>query len=188
LATSTGTEPGPRPGFTGAIANLGLRGVISVVFLGLAALILLLVLVWTVTAAGSPSAAGCHNAPLRVTRVPQLVGILICVAGFVLGRITARPKVDSRSQVRSWVRDRRDRSGNARAAILVSASLTAALLFITFLIAFEAITLNRGVWPITYYMRCASEAATWQTLAAAFAFCLLTGRWMWLPTTPKDID
>jgi len=177
LATNTGTEPA-----------LGFRGVLSIAFLGLAIGILLLVLIWTVTAAADPAAAGCHNAPLRMTRVPQLLGILICIAGFVLGRVTARPKIDSRSQVRSWVRDRNSTREHARAAVFVQACLAAALLFIACLIAFEAVTLNRGVWPITYYMRCASEAATWQTLAAAFAFCLLTGRWMWLPSTPKDVD
>jgi hypothetical protein len=177
LGTSTGTEPG-----------VGLRGALSIAFLGLAIGILALVMVWTLTAAVNPAAAGCHNAPLRVTRAPQVLGILVCIGGFVLGRITARPKVDSRDKVRSWVRDRHDTTGHARAAVFVQACLVAALLFIACLIAFEAVTLNRGVWPITYYMRCASEAATWQTLAAAFAFSLLTGRWMWLPTTPKDVD
>lgn len=170
------------------IANLGFRGVLSITFLGLALVILAFVVVWTLTAAFNPSAAGCHNAPLRITRAPQLFGILVCVAGFVVGRVTARPKIDSRSQVRSWVDAGQRVEDHARAGVFVQACLVLALFFIASLIAFEATTLNAGVWPITYYMRCASEAATWQTLAAAFAFCLLTGRWMWLPATPKDVD
>lgn len=170
------------------IANLGFRGVISVAFLALAIAILALVVVWTVTAAIAPGAVGCHNAPLRVTRVPQLAGVLICVAGFVIGRITARPKIESRSELRSWVGDHSNEREHGRASIFVQACMVAALLFIACLIAFEATTLGHHVWPITYYMRCASEAASWQALAAAFAFCLLTGRWMWLPATPKDVD
>jgi NAD/NADP transhydrogenase beta subunit len=150
--------------------------------------LLTLVLFWIVVAAVNPSAAACHNAPLRVTRVPQLVAVLICVAGFVLGRVTARPKVRLRTELKTPVTASNDHESRLRLAVLMQAGLTGAMLFIACLIAFEAITLASDVWPITYYMRCAAEAASWQALTAAFAFCFLTGRWMWLPTTPEDGD
>lgn len=189
MATGSGTDSSAAPSRLPAIlTDTRFRGALSLVFLIFAAAILLLVVVWTATAAMSPAAAGCHNAPLRVTRAPQLLGIALCIAGFIVGRITARPKVDSRAQVTSWKVAEHTSSRRAGAAIFVQACLTLALLFIASLIAFEAVTLGRGVWPITYYLRCANEAATWQTLAAGFAFSLLVGRWLWLPTTPKDVD
>ena len=121
------------------------------------------------------------------TRVPQRVAILVCVLGFVLGRITARPKVVARNQLQSGVADRQDVEARGQASVLVQAALTGALLLITCLLAFEAVTVASHIWPITYYLRCANEAATYPALAAAFAFWLLAGRWLWLPTTPRDV-
>ena len=158
---------------------------LSIVTMSAAGLVLVLVLVWTANAALLPRAAGCHNPPLLVTRVPQLVAVLICVVGFVSGRITARPKISRRSDLKAGT-GTRDEPTRAKGALLAQSALTAALFFITVLVAFEAVTLRSDVWPITFYMRCASEAATWQTLVAAFAFCFLAGRWLWLPTTPED--
>ena len=64
--------------------------------------------------------------------------------------------------------------------------MTAAVLLIMFLLAFETLTLGLSVWPITYYTRCVNEAARLRALAGAFAFCFLAGRWLWLPEPPKD--
>lgn len=169
-------DSAPQPDF---------RKWLSIVTLTAAGGMLLLVLYWIVSAAISPAAAGCHNAPLRVTRFPQVGGVLICSAGFILGRVTARPKIDARSDLKSWTDSAEDEVGEARASLLTQSALTVALFFIACLIAFEAVTLANSVWPITYYLRCASEAATWQTLVAGFAFCFLAGRWLWLPMTPE---
>jgi hypothetical protein len=170
------------------IADPTFRSWLSTAFLVLAALMLGAVFVFTWSAALNPSAAGCHNAPFRVTRFPQWVGIAVCVGGFVLGRVTARPRIVSRKELHSPVADGRPHPAEQHEnfALLIQASLTAALLFIGFLIAFEAVTLGSGVWPITYFMRCASESASWQTLVAAGAFCILAGRWLWLPAIPRD--
>ncbi len=155
-----------------------------------AAVILLLVLVWTWTGAVHPSAAKCSNAPARVTKIPQLVDVLVCVAAFVLGRVTARPRIHRRGQLKDWTIDGPNahqlHESRARAAVWTQAALTSALFLFTFLFAFEAITLANSVWPITYYLRCANEAAPWRTLMAAFAFCFLAGRWLWLPRTPEE--
>jgi len=167
---------------------LDYRKWLSIITLSAAGGALLLVLFWIVTAATSPAAAGCHNAPLRITRYPQLVGVLVCAAGFVLGRVTARPKIGARSDLKSWTEGAEDEAGEAKASLLTQSALTAALFFIACLIAFETVTLANSVWPITYYLRCASEAATWQTLVAGFAFCFLAGRWLWLPATPTGAE
>ncbi len=151
-----------------------------------AAIVLLYVLVSVGFAAVTPSAVACHNAPLTATRLPQVLGVLISAVGFILGRVTARPKIKARAELMSWTLPGDSQDRLAKAALLTQAALTAALLFIAVLIAFEAVTLATGFWPITYYLRCANEVASWQTFAGAFAFCFLVGRWLWLPTTPED--
>ena len=162
----------------------------SITTLAAAAVILSFVLVWTWTGAVHPSAAKCSNAPARVTKIPQLIDILACIVAFLLGRITARPKIQSRRQLRDWTTGGANAhqlgQSRARAAVVTQAGLTSALFLFTFLFAFEAITLANNVWPITYYLRCANEAAPWRTLTAAFAFCFLAGRWLWLPRTPEE--
>ncbi len=178
--------------FWGWLNDTGTRKWVSILTLAAASWVLLLVLVWTIWALVQPSAARCSNAPSRVTSIPQLTEVVICAAGFVLGRLTARPKIRAREELRdptvepgilplAVLPERR-----ARAAVWAQATLTAALFIITFLLAFETLTLARSVWPITYYMRCANEAAPWRALAAAFAFCFLAGRWLWLPESPRD--
>jgi hypothetical protein len=159
---------------------------LSVAFLAVALGVLVLVAAWILMAAANPGAARCHNAPLTTAGYPQLLAVLVAVTGFALGRVTARPKVRQRRQVRSWVRDHLDPRARARAALITQGALTAALLFAASLMAFEAATLATHVWPITYYLRCANEAAPVRTLLAAAAFCFLAGRWLWLPTTPEE--
>lgn len=71
-----------------------------------AAVTLSFVLVWTWTEAVHPSAAKCSNAPARVNKIPQLIDILACIVAFILGRITARPKIQSRRQLKDWTTGR----------------------------------------------------------------------------------
>lgn len=160
--------------------RLSPRDWVSIAGLALAIAVLLLALVWIWTAAAHPADVGCHNAPLKMVRNPQLVGIGICLAGLVVGRLSTRRVVVSRNAL-----DAGDPLTRARYALLSRVASTAALLFITFLMTYEAVTLYANVWPITYYMRCAAEAATWETYVVAFFFSLLVGRWLWLPAAPK---
>lgn len=155
--------------------------VIGAVVLGLAA-----ASVWV--AAINPAEVGCHNAPLKIVRVPQLAGIGVCLVGFIIGRLTGRASISSRLALNTALVPSGTEPSHVRLAILTQFSLTLALLFIACLVTYETVTLADGVWPITYYMRCANEAGTWQTLVAAFFFCALVGRWLWLPRVAVDTD
>lgn len=108
-----------------------------------AAVTLSFVLVWTWTEAVHPSAAKCSNAPARVNKIPQLVDILACIVAFILGRITARPKIQSRRQLKDWTTGRANThqlgQSLARAAVVTPAALTSVLFIFTFLFAFETI-------------------------------------------------
>jgi hypothetical protein len=160
------------------------RDWLSIALLLAAALMLVLALVWIWQAAAQPSASGCHNAPHKIIRDPQLVGIAVSIAGLVVGRLIARPAISSRKELNDRLVQPHEQHRHTRYVLLTQLGLTVGLLFIAFLVSFESLTLWRGVWPITYYTRCAAEAATWQTYAGAFFLCFLVGRWMWLPKTP----
>lgn len=151
--------------------------------LAIAVLVMALISIWI--AATHPADVGCHNAPMKIIRDPQLAGIGICLAGLVVGRLSTRRVVVSRNDLDDRLAPGDDLRAQARNALLSRVASTGALLFIAFLVTYEAVTLYADVWPITYYMRCAAETATWQTYATAFFLCLLVGRWLWLPATPR---
>jgi|SRR5579859_4142217 len=166
--------------------KLGWRDWVSIAWLAAALVVLGVALVMIWIEAAHPSTTSCHNPPVKmIPGYSQLTGIAACIAGLVVGRVFTRPVVSSRTELNDRLVPTRDSHKHAHYALLTQASLTAALLFITFLVTYESLTLWRQVWPITYYMRCAAEAATWQTYTVAFFFCLLVGRWLWLPKTPS---
>jgi len=172
----------PRP------SRINVRDLPSAALLVTGAIVLALAAGSVWLAAVQPADVGCHNAPLRVIRVPQYVGIAVCIAGFIVGRLTGRTAISSRTALKERLVLFGTPGRHVSLAILTQLSLTLALLFIACLVTFETVTLAQGVWPITYYMRCAAEAGTWQTLTAAFFFCALVGRWLWLPRVPTGTE
>ena len=49
-------------------------------------------------------------------------------------------------------------------------------------LGYETFALERpGVWPITFYIRCANFAAPWWTLLGLASVCGLLGHWLWRP-------
>jgi hypothetical protein len=154
------------------------------------ALLLLLaagvVLVWTLGSAftytlnhpGPP----CSNPPQRQADPAQGVVVLLCLAGFVVGHLTSRWQVvDEKHQRALGTVARHTHSHHARQLLIVQAILLLFLLEVAALLVIEAVTLSRGVWPITFYIRCAYNAAGWPTTAAATSITFLVGRWFWLP-------
>src|SRR5262245_18648642 len=83
----------------GVVTDEELRRVTSILFLAAAAAVLCYTVYWTATALFQPVAAKCTNPPSRTTSVPQLVEVLACFASYVLGRLTARPKLRTRVDV-----------------------------------------------------------------------------------------
>lgn len=70
-----------------------------------------------------------------------------------------------------------------RQAMTVRLFLAVNLTLVTGLLAYETWALWSGSpwWAITDFVRCASSAATWQTLAASSALLFLVGHWLWHP-------
>lgn len=146
---------------------------------GLLVLGLVLAGSYALTHAGPP----CTNPPQRESNPAQWVVVGICLVAFVTGHMTARwQRVDpSRTRRHLEPTDPPDKDPRKREALIVQALLLAFLLEIVGLLIIEVTTLSNGVWPITYYVRCAYDAAGWPSTATAAAILFLAGRWFWLP-------
>jgi hypothetical protein len=150
------------------------------------------VLVWAAAMAGTytltHSGAPCPNPPSRNSDPAQLVVVTIGLACFLLGHATARwQKVDTEAVRRGIAgsgRPAQDR--RKRQALIVQALLLLFLLEVAALLTIEITTLSKGVWPITYYVRCAYDAAGWPSTAVAATILFLVGRWFWLPGRTSD--
>lgn len=134
---------------------------------------------YTATHAGPP----CSNPPALNASPPQLVVIGICVVAFVLGHLAARlqpvdPQHLAAPAAAASEPEQRRRAGQA---LLIQALVLLFLLEVVALLLFEVVALSSGRWPITYYVRCAYNAAGWPTTLAAAAITFLFGRWLWLP-------
>jgi hypothetical protein len=70
-----------------------------------------------------------------------------------------------------------------RRAVTVRLFLAATLTLVTGLLAYETWAVWNGQpwWAITDFVRCASNAATWQTLIASTVLLFLAGHWLWHP-------
>jgi hypothetical protein len=136
---------------------------------------------YTLTHTGPP----CTNPPQREANPPQLVVVGVCLLAFVLGHLTARwqsidPKHAQRHQSLRQA-DHPERDPRKRDALIIQTLLLVFLIEVIGLLVIEAVTLSQNVWPITYYVRCAYDAAGVQSMAAAASILFLVGRWFWLP-------
>lgn len=164
------------------------RGVvtwISVIFL----LVAFAVLVWGMVSAISytltHTAPPCSNPPQLEANPPQLVVVGVCLLAFVLGHLTARwqsidPKHAQRHQSLKEA-DHPETDPRKREALIIQTLLLVFLIEVIGLLIIEAVTLSQNVWPITYYVRCAYDAAGVQSMAAGASILFLVGRWFWLP-------
>jgi hypothetical protein len=144
---------------------------------------------YTFTHAGPP----CTNPPQRESNPAQLVVVAICLVTFAAGHLTTRwQEINHRLLQRhrtpkdSTSRKAPDEDKRKKDALIIQALLLVFLLEIIGLLVIEMTTLSNGVWPITYYVRCAYDAAGWPSTAAAAAIMFLVGRWFWLPPRGKN--
>jgi hypothetical protein len=163
--------------------------VVSAVLLAVATGILIWSIWSAVTYSLSHPGPPCSNPPQREAFPPQWVVVGSCLLAFVLGHFTARSQLIS--QDHGWRHNVKDaehpeNDPRKRDALIIQALLLVFLLEVVGLLIIEAVTLARGVWPITYYVRCAYDAAGLQSMAAAASILFLVGRWFWLPARGED--
>jgi len=141
---------------------------------------------YTLMHTGSP----CTDPPQREANPPQLVVVGVCLLAFVLGHLTARwqsidPKHAQRHQSLREA-DHPEADPRKREALIIQTLLLVFLIEVIGLLTIEAVTLSHNVWPITYYVRCAYDAAGVQSTAAAASILFLIGRWFWLPNRGQN--
>ena len=147
-------------------------------------------LTYTLTNPGPP----CSNPPQRSSTPPQWTVVLVCLGAYVVGHLTARlqfvdPSTTTRHPVGAGTSTRKFGAGEyarRNEALFIQLLLLIFLLEVGALLIIEAVTLSNNVWPITYYVRCAYDAAGTQSMWAAAAILFLVGRWFWLPARRDD--
>jgi hypothetical protein len=156
---------------------------VSLLVLTLAGLVLIWSLgnafLYTAMHTGPP----CSNPPARQAFPPQLVVVLCCLVAFGVGHFSSRLQfVDQGRSERHRLPSKHPyEEPRRREMLIVQALLLFFLIEVAGLLLVEMVTLSRGVWPITYYIRCAYNASGLQTTLGAAAIAFLVGRWFWLP-------
>lgn len=144
-----------------------------------AAAIGLFVLIAVITAmiSGSKAPLCDPQFPARIGAVPSWVYVFVAIAAFALGHGVGQ--VGIRQQKRS-VHELGEAEYDGRPAAAVNAGVAIFLLLVTFALGIEAWTLGHGVWPITYYTRCSTDASAWVALLGSSTYAFVIGRWMWV--------
>jgi hypothetical protein len=121
----------------------------------------------------------CNSSfPARRGDYPSWVFVFAAIGAFVLGSLTAT--VGIRRQGRSQKELGEGQWSSQRAVVAVNLGVAIFLFLVTILMVIEAWTLGHGVWPITYYVRCASDAGAFISLVGVASFAYIIGRWMWV--------
>jgi hypothetical protein len=149
--------------------------------LGIAIAILVFSIWVSTTAAQHLNGSPCGDPPVRVSPkfpYPLVIVILVCGAA-LLGRLAGylrEPAGGARTD--SGI----SASQAARRAALAQFWVAFFLLVCAALLAFETFTLAVGIWPITFYVRCANDYLPLPTIGGAFITAFLLGHWLWYPT------
>jgi len=118
------------------------------------------------------------NFPARRSDYPSWWFVFAGIGAFVLGSLTAT--VGIKRQSRSQKELGEGQWASRRAVVAVNLGVAIFLFLVTILMAIEAWTLGHGVWPITYYVRCANDAGPLISLVGVAIFAYIIGRWMWV--------
>jgi len=116
--------------------------------------------------------------PARRGDYPSWVYVLGVIGAFVIGSITRQ--IGVRRQGRVPMQLGEGPWANRGAVVAVNLGVAAFLFLITILMVIEAWTLDHGAWPITYYVRCSTDAGALVSLIGVIGYSLVMGRWMWV--------
>ena len=137
----------------------------------------------SVAAAQHLNGSPCGNPPVRVS--PQfphpIVIVILCSAAALLGRLAGHLRTPAAAPRRGVSFPQA-----SRGTLLVQSWVAAFLLVCGLLLAFETFTLGAGVWPITFYIRCANDSQAFATIAGACLTTFLLGHWLWFPSKQEE--
>jgi hypothetical protein len=147
--------------------------------LGAVALGLVVVLVFAVHALATAPGPVCNAIfPARRGDYASWAYVLGALGAFAAGSIARQLQV--RGHGRSTMELGEGPWAARGAVVAVNLGVAAGLFLITILLVVEAWTLEHGDWPITYYVRCATDAGALISLIGVVGSALVVGRWMWV--------
>ena len=130
---------------------------------------------------GGATAPVCNPLfPARISSLPSYWYVFTAIAAFALGHAVGQ--VGIRRQKLPETELGKGSYDGRSAAVAVNAGVAIFLLVVTILLGIEAWTLGHGVWPITYYTRCSTDASPLLALLGSAIFAFVIGRWMWVFT------
>jgi len=146
-------------------------GAAAVVFVGL-----LVFAAWYLLPHHHPACS--TSFPARRGDYPSWVFVFAAIGAFALGSLTSQ--VGIRREGRPQKELGEGHWTNRAAVVAVNAGVAGFLFLVTILMLIDAWTLGHGVWPITYYVRCAMDAGAFITLVGVASYGFVVGRWMWV--------
>jgi hypothetical protein len=151
----------------------------TVLLLAAVALGLVVILVIAVHALVTASAPVCNpDFPARRGDYPSWAYVFAAIGAFVIGSVTGQ--IGIRRQGRPQMELGEGTWSNPGAVVAVNAGVAAFLFLVTILMVIEAWALGHGLWPITYYVRCAADGGALISLIGVSGYSLIAGRWMWV--------
>ena len=146
------------------------------------AVVLLFFSIWiSAGAAAHLNGSPCGDPPLRISpKFPYpLVIVILCCGSALLGRLAGYLREPASSPRQAGPpAPSQDRWRAALAQFWV----TFFLLVCVASLAFETYSLAVGIWPITFYVRCANDYLPLPTIGGACITAFLLGHWLWFPT------
>ncbi len=113
----------------------------------------------------------CGAVPPSHGLIPPPVLAAVAIGSFVVGGF-----------VGAWRTAAAGASASESGDVAVHAVLVLLLAVTAAALGYETYALaTPGVWPITYYVRCANAIAPWWTLLGLASVCGLLGHWLWRP-------
>jgi hypothetical protein len=167
------------------VAGLGLTGYLALEAFGVV---------------GGPSFAACSTGtssgpplqPVPPPLAPPVLGwrgllLAVCLAGFLGGHLWGAGR-GHRHAVRGHPEHVTLAPPNTGLQfVLVGLFAFGAVALVYETIAVAGVGANPDLWPITYYVRCAHDVATWPTLAGALIVAILVGHWLgYQPRTTRQ--
>jgi hypothetical protein len=142
----------------------------------LALVVILAMAAHALVAAGAPV---CNpDFPARRGDYPSWAYVFAAIGTFVIGAVTGQ--IGIRRQGRLQTELGEGAWSNPRAVVAVNAGVAVFLFLVTILMVIEAWALAHGLWPITYYVRCATDAGAFISLIGVSGYSLIAGRWIWV--------
>jgi hypothetical protein len=166
------------------VSRSGHRRISLLLLLGLAVAVLVMSVWIGMGAAQHLNGSPCGDPPGRVSpKFPYPFAIVVLVSGSaLLGRLAGYLRHPAAAAPGAGT----ETPGTGLRLALAQFWIASFLFVCAALLAFETVTLATGIWPITFYVRCANDSLPLPTIVGACLTAFLLGHWLWFPAREKE--